>query len=265
MRTATTTAETLPGDIRLMQMTAALFAVLGVLLLCAVLVLWAARQPLFALRSIRIEGDVTRNSLQTIRANAMPRLAGSYFNLRLDAARAAFESVPWVRQAVVRRVFPDRMVVRLEEHRAAALWAADGATDRLVNSFGEVFQANPGDVEDDALPTFTGPAGTAPRMLALHRRLAEQLTPLEVRIETLALSGRGSWRAELDSGAQLELGRGEDDELVERTRRFAATLPQVARRYGSTLQYADLRHRDGYALRLKGITTTAPNDKVQRN
>jgi cell division protein FtsQ len=65
---------------------------------------------------------------------------------------------------------------------------------------------------------------------------------------------------ELDSGADIELGRGTDDEVLARTERFLATLTQVTQRYQRPLEYADLRHNDGYAVRLKGITTVVPKD-----
>lgn len=249
-------APALPGDIRLMNATAALLALLGSAALAALLVLWIAKQPVFALRAIRIEGEVTRNSVSTIRANAAPRLAGNFFSLDLRAARQAFEAVPWVRQAVVTRVWPNRLTVRLEEHRPAALWATETGSDRLVNSFGEVFQANPGDVEDDALPTLQGPDGSSVRLLALLLRLQPLFEALDARIERLAMSGRGSLRAELDSGAEIELGRGSDEELAERTQRFVATVAQVVAQHQRPLVYADLRHNDAYAVRLKGISTT---------
>jgi cell division protein FtsQ len=252
----------LPGDIRLMNATAALFAAFGVAMLGAVLLLWLLKQPAFTVRSIRIDGDVTRNSVSTIRANAAPRLAGNFFTIDLAQAKRAFESVPWVRQAVVSRIFPNRLAVRLEEHHAAALWSTESGDDKLVNSFGEVFEANPGDVEDDALPTLKGPDGSSARLLALLQRLQPAFAPLNARIEILALSGRGSLRAELDSGAEVEIGRGSDDELVDRTARFAATVPQVIAQHQRPLVHADLRHNEGYAVRLKGITTTI--DKTGR-
>jgi cell division protein FtsQ len=268
MSTMAAALPPLPGDIRLMNASAALVAVLGATALVAALAVALARHPVFALRAVRIEGDVARNSLQAIRASAMPRLAGTFFTIDLAAAKAAFEAAPWVRRAIVRRVFPNRLVVVLEEHRAAALWGGDGG-DQLVNTYGEVFQANPGDVEDDDLPQLQGPDGSAARMLALQAQLQRTLSPLGARLEALELSPRGSWRARLDSGAAIELGRAATDDdadaLVERTRRFVATLPEVARRYQSTLVFADLRHRDGYALRLKGVGTTAAADKPARN
>ena len=246
-----------PVDVRLKNATAALLAVLGVLALGAVLAQWMARQPVFALRAIRVEGDVARNSVATIRANAMPHLAGNFFSLDLQLAREAFESVPWVRHAVVRRIWPNRLAVRLEEHRAAALWATEQGEDRLVNTHGEVFAANPGDVEQDDLPTLRGPDGSAARLLALYGRLQPLMAALDMRIEELAMSGRGSLSAELEGGAVVEIGRGSDDELVARLQRFAATLPQVIAQHQRPLVHADLRHNDGYAVRLKGVTTVA--------
>ena len=264
MRT-TAPPPALPADIRLMNTSAAVLAAIGVAALAAMLLMWALHQPLFAVRSIRIDGDLTHNSVLTIRANAAPRLAGNFFTLDLAAARRAFESVPWVRQAVVKRVWPNRLAVQLEEHRPVALWAepagadaksTDPLSDRLVNSHGEVFEANLGDVEDDALPTLRGPDGSAAHMLALLGRLQPVFGALDAHIEALELSGRGSWRVELDTGAQVELGRGEDDEVIERTKVFTATLTQVTQRYQRPLQYADLRHNEGYAVRLKGVSTT---------
>lgn len=253
-----------PLDVRLMNSTATLLLGLVALGLAALALAWVARLPAFAFRTIRVEGDVARNSVSTIRANALPKLAGGFFTMDLQQARHAFETVPWVRQAVVRREWPDRLAVRLEEYRPVALWgAAEEGPTRLVSREGEVFDANVGDVEDDHLPTLEGPEGSAPQVLAMLHRLAPVLARIDAGIDVLALSERGSWRVELDSGAEIELGRGSEDEVVARTERFAATLTQMTSRYKRALLSADLRHNDGYALRLKGITTTAAASAAQ--
>lgn len=253
-------AEPLPLDLRLMNGAAKALFVLAGLLLLGLALTWVTRLPAFELRGIRIEGDVAHNSEATIRANAAPRLAGNFFTMDLQAGQRAFETVPWVRHAVVRRVWPNRLAVALEEHRPAAFWAPLGtdanAADTLVNSHGEVFVANLGDVEDDTLPTLSGPPGQSARMLDLLNRMRPQFERLGRRVETLELSGRGSWRAELDDGARIELGRGSNEELLARTERFVGTVAQLSSRYQRPVEYADLRHHEGYALRLKGVSTT---------
>ncbi|MFO1327142.1 MAG: cell division protein FtsQ/DivIB [Rubrivivax sp.] len=246
----------LPGDVRLMNAVASAIFALALLGAGWAALQWLARSPAFAIRSIRVEGDLQRISAESLRAGAAPRLAGNFFSADLARARAAFEAVPWVRRASVRRVWPDRLVVRIEEHRAAALWQGDEREDRLVNSHGEVFTANVGDVEDEALPAFSGPAGQSAPMLALYRALLPVLRAQDMDVEQLALSTRGSWRVLLDSGATLELGRGTEADVLARTQRFVRTLPQVRERWRAPLEYADLRHADGYAVRLRGVTTT---------
>ena len=247
----------LPGDVRLMNITAVVLFALVALALLAAAVLWAARHPLFSIRAIRVEGDVTRNSVATIRANAAPKLAGNFFTTQLAADQRAFEAVPWVRKAEVRRVWPGKLVVRLEEHRAVALWGFEDADDKLVNSFGEVFEANVGDVEDDKLPTLSGPPGSSAAMLKLLQSLQPLFAKLGTQIDTLRLSGRGSWQADLESGAEVLLGRGTHDELVASTQRFVGTVQPMLARYQRRMDYADLRHHNGYALKLHGVTTGA--------
>ena len=248
----------LPLDVALMNITASVLFIAFGLLLAAALGWWALRHPVFAIGGIVVEGDVAHNSVATLRANVAPRLTGNFFTADLEQARAAFEAVPWVRQAVVRRQFPNKLRVHLQEHEAVALWGADSES-RLVNSFGEVFEANPGDVEDEGMPRLVGPDGAAAQVLAMYRRLAPALERLELGVEQLVLTGRGGWSLLLDSGARVELGRGTADEVLQRGQRFAHTLTQVTAKYGrrpEALVTADLRHADGYAVRLRGVATT---------
>jgi cell division protein FtsQ len=252
-----------PIDVRLMNALAGLVFGAALLVLLWAGIKWATRSPVFTLRAIALEAPLQRTNVAAVRANAVPRLAGNFFSIDLDASRAAFESVPWVRRATVRRVWPNQLAVTLEEHRPAALWQGDGErrNERLVNTYGEVFEANVGEVEDEELPTLAGADAASAQMLAMLHRIGAALGALDQQVTTLRLSSRGSWRAELDGGAALELGRGSDEEVAARVQRFARTLAEVAARFSAAgekpraLVAADLRHPDGYALRLAGIGT----------
>lgn len=252
-----TPAPGLPADVRLMLATANAVFVLAGLALCAAVLWWAARLPIFAIRGIRVDGEVARNSESTIRANAVHRLTGNFVTLDLQKSRAAFEAVPWVRHAVVRRQFPNRLQVVLQEHQAVAYWGSDNAL-RLINNFGEVFEANVGEVEQDALPSLNGPEGQGAEVLAMYRAVAPLFEHMEMPVDGLELSVGGSWRVLLDTGAAIELGRGGVAEISARVRRFLATLTQVTSRYGrhaDAVESADLRHENGYAIRLRGVST----------
>ena len=247
-----------PFDIKLMNIAATALFSAGIVLLLAAAGWWALRHPLFAISAIAVQGDVAHNNAVTLRANVAPRLAGNFFTVNLAAAREAFEGVPWVRAAVVRRQFPNRLRVSLEEHRAVAFWGAEGE-GRMVNSFGEVFEANPGDVDADELPRLSGPQEQAALVLTMYQTLQPMFEALDLGLAHVALTARGSWQIELDNDAQVELGRGAPEEVVARTQRFIQTLTQVTSRYSrrpDALVSADLRHGDGYAVRLRGVGTT---------
>ncbi len=253
---AATAPAPLPFEVRLTLAGAnALIGIVVVALLVGAL-WWLARQPIFTVRGITLEGGLVHHTAGSLRAQVSRKLTGSFFTIDLEHARATFEAVPWVRRAVVRRVWPDHLAVQLEEHQSAGIWVSDDGNDRLVNTYGEVFEANPAEVEDEDLPRLSGPAGSSVRLLAAYRALLPVLAPLDNAIVTLRLSGRGSWRVVLADGAVIELGRGEPGELAARAGGFVRTLPQVQSAYQRPLLRADLRHPDGYALRLKGVTTT---------
>ena len=256
---------TLPLDIRLMNGVSTLVWALMVAVLMAAGLVWLARAPWFPVRSIALEGELARSSVPTVRAVVMPKLSGNFYTLDLKSAQKAFESVPWVRTAVVRRVWPHTLSARLEEHRAVALWESENGDDRLVNHFGEVFQANVGDVEDEGLPLLSGPEGSAPRLWAMYQKLRPLMSKLDLSVDRLSLSGRGSWRIELDGGSSIELGRGTDDEVVARTARFVRTISQVTRQFQNRFLSADLRYPEGYAVRLQGVTTQTPTAGARRS
>jgi cell division protein FtsQ len=245
-----------PFDVRLMNFTATLVFVLFGATLLAAGAWWVLRQPFFPIAALKVDGDVTHNSAVTLRTQVAPQLAGNFFTVDLASARAAFESVPWVRKAVVRREFPNKLRATLTEHVPVAHWG-DETGSRMVNRYGEVFEANVAEV-DDKLPRLEGPLEQAGQVLGMYRTLVPLFEPYDIGIEELGLSSRGSWHVLLDTGALIELGRGRSEEVSVRTQRFLRTVAQVAGQYGRTVasvEGADLRHNEGYALRMRGVTT----------
>jgi len=92
----------------------------------------------------------------------------------------------------------------------------------------------------------------------MYRFLVPIFEAMDMGIDLLELTPRGSWRLLTESGALLELGRGDELEVGARLKVFFKTLSQITARYGrapTALAGADLRHKDGYALRLRGVTT----------
>jgi cell division protein FtsQ len=213
------------------------------------------RSPLFPLKQIVVRGELKNVSAAEIE-NAMDGAGGNFFAADLAAVRERLEQVTWVRSVDLRRVWPDRIEVSLEEHVAFARWGAGG----LVNSFGEPFSAPLDDARALRLPLLAGPAGSEGEMARRYRSFAALLAPLGESPERLVLTPRYAWQLRL-RGAQtgmlnLELGRDGAEAVEQRLARFvaahAATLGRLPRRGAAEAAFVDLRYPNGFALRVAG-------------
>ena len=234
---------------------------------------WASRRPAFALKGIRIEAmpPVTATvdpskpialrhvNASTIRASALPLIrqstSGNFFNVDLEAVRHAFESVPWVRRAQVRREWPDRLVVRLEEHQVLGTWD-DG---RLVNTFGELFAANTAEAEEDDsdLPELTGPVGSERDVASRYVDFKSWFARLSLVPDQVTLSPRYAWSVHLENGTEsgltVDLGRERDGNTVpERVLRMINAWPSLIAHWPKPT-LIDLRYPNGFALRAEGL------------
>lgn len=264
-------SSAVPFDVRLMNITATVLFMGCLALLVAALGWWLMRTPAFNIGRIVVEGELQHNNAVTLRANVAPVLKGNFFTVNLKEAKETFEQVPWVQEAQVRREYPNGLRVLLKEHTAEAFWGPESGSF-LVDNAGEVFEANLGELDRDGLPRLQGPDDSSLRMLQVYRQLVTTIKPLDVGVDGLVLSARGSWQMTLDNGAVLELGGGTTEDVLQRVQRFVRTAPQITSQYKRTaeaLESADLRYEEGYALRLKGVTTgsspaAAPAARVRR-
>lgn len=217
---------------------------------CAAVVLIVAatqlvlRSGLVQLREVTVLGSLAQSDRDQIRRAANAALSGNNFlAIDLDSVRHALERVPWVRRVEVRRVWPDRLEVALEEHVALARW---GETE-LINTHGERFTAT----TTEPLPVFAGPAGAEADIAHRYRRFAELLAPLAEAPQRVTLTSRHAWQVRLQSGLHLELGRDYPAEPAERRlARFVASFPQTLARLQRRHEYVDLRYPHGFALRI---------------
>jgi cell division protein FtsQ len=213
---------------------------------------WAAgalvqRLPFFPLRELAVSGPLGNVTPTEVEQVARTAVIGNFFTVDLDEVRVAFERLPWVRRAEVRRRWPDGLDLWMEEHVAVARWQQGDDEPRLVNTHGEVFSA----VSAQNLPTFAGGQGSAPQLLSRYREFETALAAIGRRPVTLALSGRQAWQVQLDDGLVVELGKDEAGHpLAERLGRFVAYYRPAAealRIAGSGV--ADMRYPNGFALR----------------
>lgn len=207
-------------------------------------VYYVAHLPgLFQLQSVRLSETPQRVSTMGLLHAIRNEVRGSLITVDIERLRQSLEKLPWVRSVSIRREFPDRLVVKLEEHQAMARWD----NSALVNQYGETFVA----VSEQTLPGFIGQDGTSAEIAQHYAQYNRQLGALGVSVAQITLSPRHAWQLRLSNGMVLELGR---EDMQQRLERFVAVYPYANERIqkaeaGNTVKYVDLRYRNGFAVR----------------
>ena len=206
---------------------------------------WVARRPAFEFREVVVQTPLQRTNAAHLEAVIRDELKGTFFTMNLDRARVALAKVPWVRRVSLRRQWPHRLEITVEEHVPLARW--NDAV--LVNVQGEVFNA----ACKEVLPRFVGPDGSSIELARRYHQWGVALGELHLMIDEVRLSARGAWHVHVanDSGGlEVELGRDDPDAAVARfVDIFPRTIGALART-GTRVEQVDLRYRNGFSARV---------------
>lgn len=237
----------------------ALFAAAAAMVLYGV-IRFAIVQPVFGLNHLQVVGGPVHIKREQVEAIARRDLRGTFFTVDIVRLRNAFEKLPWVRRADVRRQWPDTIEVVIEEHTPLARWGEKGK-EGLVNVQGEVFEG----AYEGALPVFAGPPGTSQEIAAQYEVFQRELSAIGRQPTHVRLSPRRAWQVQLDNGMTLEVGR---EQVSARLARFLVSYPQTIAPLGRNADYVDLRYANGFAVRVPEVTkakgAAAPATAVPR-
>src|SRR2546428_9476311 len=155
---------------RLLNSAAGLLVVVAALLFAFAGWQFPVHSPLFPIRELEVDHGLKHSTRQQIEAAVRGSIAGNFFAVDLSAIRAAIEQLPWVRRVTVRRVWPDRIEVSVEEHVALARWGDEA----LVNTYGERFPGR----SQAVLPALLGPAGNEQEVASCYTPFGSLEAPL---------------------------------------------------------------------------------------
>lgn len=239
----------------LLNALADLLYVAGAAALLAAAAVWLVRVPALPIRQV-----VFAHELQHVRRGEVEQvlpaaLTGNFFSLNLEAVRGALEKLPWVRKVEVRRIWPAKLEVRVEEHRAVARWddGKSAGRNELVNSYGEVFPATLAEDEALRLPMLYGPLGMAPEVLKRYGDFVTAFKAVGQRPVQVLVSPRLAWQLKLDNGMVVDIGREQQKApLGARLQRFIDIYPTAVAALPVPPSVVDLRYPNGFAMRAAG-------------
>ena len=198
-----------------------------------------------AVKSVRVAGEfkhVSRSALEQVVADQITK---GFFEVDVEAVRAASRALPWVREASVRRVWPDSLHVAIVEREPVARWN----DETLMELDGALFQPH-GKADELNLPELFGPPESEREVLAAHGRFRTVLGLLGGGIESLRLLERGGWRLKFANGTTLVLADGQDAATLKR---FARAAAKEVAEHLDRIEQVDLRYAGGFAVRLKQV------------
>lgn len=233
-------------------------AMLGVLLLCLLSggYRWLSLQSVFDLHLVKVQGTngapLRYIDAATVRSAALPRIRGNFFTADLTAVRTAFENVPWVQRASVRREWPNKLIVSVDEYQVLGTWGEQEG--RLLSVDGYLFTANLDEAEAEGrLPQLEGPDDSAHEVAERLADMRVWLAPLKLAPYSLQLSKRYAWTARLNNGVTLKLGRVHEREALKlRIERFVMAYPRLAGQVSGRVESVDMRYPNGIAYRSRG-------------
>jgi len=241
----------------------------NIIMLVAILALlvgagsWVIKQPRFNITKMVLEPKEGNTLLHVSPANIQAVIAGhidgNFFTVDLPALKEQIEKAPWVRNVDISRVWPDGLLLRIEEHEAYAKWNEN----QMINTWGEIFTANRAELDSNVeYPQYNGPDGSEKLIVQRAGELATLLSPLNLHIDTMSLSDRYAWQVKLKNGLELILGRDGGAEVVdplggsqeavsfaENVKRFVQAWPVLLERTkGRRIKKVDLRYTKGFAI-----------------
>lgn len=213
---------------------------------------------------IGVQGELAYVSREAVQRRIEPFVAASFFKVDLDGMRHELESMPWISRAEVRRVWPDQIMIRLDEQLPIARWGDEA----LLNNQGRAFAPNEL-VHYQHLPRLYGPKRSRQQVMQQYQMLSQMLRPLGFSIASLELRERGSWfvsTAPDSEGRSVELLLGRDHQM-EKIRRFTTVYDKALKDQIGNIARIDLRYANGLAVAWRDpiAASATATDAVRQN
>ncbi|WP_114637384.1 cell division protein FtsQ/DivIB [Polynucleobacter necessarius] len=231
-------------------------------MLVAGILAWLSQRPVFALKQIQIEpvaGQTLKHINKSIvKQQVLETVQGNFFSVCLEDVKRGFESMSWVRHANVRRVWPNGLVVSIEEQKPFGTWGGS-ESHTLMNTHGELFSGRVSDVSEDIrLIDFSGPADAGKEVMSLYEKANNWFKPWGAEVTSLALTECYAWHVKLSNGMKVEFGRDEESSdknlTEERVARLFKYWPQVQEKWANRIDAVDLRYANGFAVHLASVS-----------
>lgn len=192
------------------------------------------------IRYIRTEGVFQYLSKEEIKAVVAPLASVSIFDADMQRIHAEVTKLPWVKGAVVERVWPDTIDIKVSERKAYVRWGEDG----LLTEHGELFLPNNAG-QFQSLTLVEGPKLQEAKTLEIMKGVKTALEDQALEMAEFKVNSREAWEIKLKSGMEILLGRTGQ---LKKLHRFLSALPALGQDKVAAMQLVDLRYPNGFSV-----------------
>jgi cell division protein FtsQ len=171
-------------------------------------------------------------------------------------ARARLEAIPWIAEATVRKLYPDRLQITITEREAFALWQQQGKV-HVIAADGTVLGTK---VEPRlaSLPFVVGNGAAAKARDFLA--VLDRFPAIRDSVRASILVGDRRWNLRLKNGIDVRL----PDTDIERALETLARLDREKNLLNRDIVAVDLRLADRLTVRLSDAAAQAREDALKK-
>lgn len=237
----------------------------SVLCLIITMLPWFFSQPNFHLKYLIL--NISSDNVQHVKPKELKKLVimelnGTALTTDLGPIYKSVLSHPWIKEATVRRIWPNKILVNLVEHNIIGVWS-DG---RFVTQAGKLLQFDKLQSEsinkekNCFLLKLDGPNETVTAVLDRARMISKKASKVGLQTTGVQLTSQYDWRVFFSNGMKMELG-GENLEtpLEKRLDNFFNSIAWVRKKIKKDLISVDLRYAQGFAFeesKISSVKTT---------
>ena len=220
---------------------------------------WIDNPEQMVLSQLVLNGDHAYTDEDDIRQAILGLgLPNTYIGQNVDDIQQEIMQFPWIKQASVRKQWPDRLIVSIEEYKPAFYW-----NDLfLIYIFGNIFNVPLDRFVERQLPKLYGPEGKEKAIVKIYYKfndLSKKLASsgLTLQIKSTVTDERNAWQLTIKQciagfcpeNQEMKLILGSEN-IEQRYQQFIKLLPEIQVRIpkDERITVADLRYESGISV-----------------
>lgn len=226
---------------------------------------WLYKTENFPIKKVELVNKLENQESGELQAIASRAINGGFFSLDVDSFRAELLSkLPWVETVTVRKIWPNKLLVAITEHKPVVRWSlpvkeeSEAVSTRLLSDKGVIIQPRLNSFQEERfnkMALFFGPEMSEEKVFEKCLQLNESLKKLidasasyNSTLKQCGMNERRSWLLTLDSGVIIKLGK---ENIIQSLSQYITVFTTQLKQYYEQVETVDLRFSNGFSVKWK--------------